>query len=798
MKLKHIYLLVIILLQIILLPSTSTAKDFNLQEFKDNLPKLLGSNNAGTEFWITFNPSWETHGALSNLKIYISSQIETNVTVEVTGKGYKRQQTTIPNDIIEFTLTPALGQCYRKTDRQPPQPDTVYPGYGIHVFSDQPIIVYGLSNYEYTSDSYLALPLSSLGKEYVVASWPDISDNGIQYMTCYTSIVSPYDDNIVSFTMGGTQSSKTAGGQLPGETRNYNLSKGDVLLIGSLGNFADLTGSHIKSTKPFSVISSNFCAFVPDETSYCDYMCEMELPVYTWGKHYFYTPIFGRLKNSMIRIFSKEPGTKLFRDGMEFAYLDSASGLENMGWISIRADVGEPRPIVFSGNKPIYVEQYNCGQNDDNIVSDPFMMALTPYELFQKEITFNTPCIREIIRFYQNYINIVYKASENDSIPEDMEFANVQGGKFVWKKLSDLDPKPGETFRYLISGKKYFCKTILLPGNGVYKIRAKEPFAAYAYGFSPYDSYGHPASVSLLDLSKSDFLPPKPSFIDKCYDNIVNAAVEDLPNDSTNRSNLSMIIFHSDSSYNYNFSYDEFIAREDYMTNWNASVIDKSKEARAIITFADAAGNDTTIVIEYEPKDVVISSDSMFFGNKEIGTDTTIIMFVHNYTNSVVNIDSVYLKNKNNGFEILNVTLPDTLQPGDTLFFDVKFNATEEGLFSDSIGVAGECFYKENLRAIVSVLSVTTGVDFSIITDEFNISPNPFSSNITLDILGNNKPVTIIIYDIFCRTVLTKQIEFTDSLNTQHITLNTESLPQGVYFVRVQERGGTNVIFKVE
>lgn len=78
-----------------------------------------------------------------------------------------------------------------------------------------------------------------------------------------------------------------------------------------------------------------------------------------------------------------------------------------------------------------------------------------------------------------------------------------------------------------------------------------------------------------------------------------------------------------------------------------------------------------------------------------------------------------------------------------------------------------------------------------------NIYPNPFSSYITLDIIGINKHESIIIYDLFGRTVLTKQTEFLESGKTQHITLNTENLPQGVYFVRVQGSPGVKTIIKI-
>jgi len=41
------------------------------------------------------------------------------------------------------------------------------------------------------------------------------------------------------------------------------------------------------------------------------------------------------------------------------------------------------------------------------------------------------------------------------------------------------------------------------------------------------------------------------------------------------------------------------------------------------------------------------------------------------------------------------------------------------------------------------------------------------------------------------------QTEYLESLKTQHITLNTENLPPGVYFVRMQGSPGARAIIKI-
>ncbi|TAL67663.1 MAG: T9SS type A sorting domain-containing protein [Bacteroidetes bacterium] len=78
-----------------------------------------------------------------------------------------------------------------------------------------------------------------------------------------------------------------------------------------------------------------------------------------------------------------------------------------------------------------------------------------------------------------------------------------------------------------------------------------------------------------------------------------------------------------------------------------------------------------------------------------------------------------------------------------------------------------------------------------------NAYPNPFSSFIALEIIGNNKPEIISLCDIFGRTVLTKHTEFLVFDKTYNLTLVTQNLPQGVYFIRIQGSQGAKKIIKI-
>jgi hypothetical protein len=471
------------------------ANDFE----KSKLPKLLGTSSAGTEFYFSFIPAWETSGASNELKIYVSSNTKTKVRVEVVGKQYAEEKITIPNGIIEFTLTPLIGQAYSRHHTSPPKTDSIFKGAGIHVLSDDPILCYGVTQFQYLSDGFMAIPVNALGKEYIVSSFADVSENIGQWLPSISSITAAFDNTEVKFTMGGTDRSTTAGGLEPGKQSIWNLEKGDVLLISSLGSKAELSGSRIETNNPVAVVSGNFCAYVPTNCGCGDLLEEMELPTDLWGTEYHVTNVADRLKNSMIKIFAKEPNTNIFRDYEIMGFIRDNGGISGIGYLDMRADDSSPRPIVISGDKPISVTQYNCSRGDDGIGSYPFQMVLIPTELYSTNSTFITPCT-DSLYFKKHYINICYKATEFGTIPDDLEFAKFENDKFNWMKLIDISANPGSPFSQMDGGVKYYLKTIKLDEAGVYSIRAKDKFQAYSYGFALHNSYGFPSSIGNNDL----------------------------------------------------------------------------------------------------------------------------------------------------------------------------------------------------------------------------------------------------------------------------------------------------------
>jgi len=694
--------------------SSVSAKEMD----KSKLPSLLAGSNAGNDFYISFPPCYEeSAGGDNSLRVFVASGVRQEVVLEVESQGYRVNKIAVPNDVIEFRIPTTVGQPYSKGVTTLAPPEQVYQKAAVHIKARAPIICYGVTRFLYTSDGFLAIPVSAFGNEYVVASYPQYTAAGSTYdLPSLTNIVAAYDDTEVTFTMGGTSGSRTTGGLRKGQKATVTMNRGDVWCFADACDACDVAGSLVKATKPIGVVSGNQCANVPAGVPWCDYMVEMELPTFTWGKEYHVTPIVGRLKAPVIRVFAKERDTKVLRDGQDWMRITLNSRGEGDAFIERRAfdglladvvNAGGTPCKVISADKPIYIMLYNPGQADDNVPSDPFAMVMTPLEQYQKEIVFCTPGAKGgSLPFLRQYVNLVYANNPDGSIPDDLEFATVVNGKFTWKKVSvQFGGNPGIKFAIPINGKTYSMKRLQLNGDGVYRIRANERFAGYAYGFSNYDSYGFPTSVALGDLEKKDTIKPDPKWKVLCDGSVVgadgsgDALVTDKPDDANVRSNLALVYMDLDSSYNYDFTYDkkrEFIAGTTITTDWSLNVIDPANDARAMLVFVDRAGNDTIVTVNYKAFSVDVVAKETDFGLLKPGQKMTkqIDLVNLNKTSAAV-VKGFRLKNGSNGFKLQNITFPLTIPAGGKVTLDVEFTKDVIGEFTDAFIMDDGCVTAE-------------------------------------------------------------------------------------------------------
>ncbi|MGA2297116.1 MAG: T9SS type A sorting domain-containing protein [FCB group bacterium] len=230
--------------------------------------------------------------------------------------------------------------------------------------------------------------------------------------------------------------------------------------------------------------------------------------------------------------------------------------------------------------------------------------------------------------------------------------------------------------------------------------------------FQPFQSYAQMQKMPIENYIKNkDTLPPHPTWWRYCstdpgplsYDSTGGEPiVEDWPQNSDS-SNLASINMNQDSSYNFRSTYKDFVPGKYASTSWNAWVHDPTQDARFVVTFSDEAGNDSTIVIRYYAFKITARPD-LDFGTVAIGdTVEKEAWFVNESTTSngyVVNAD---FKFKNQGFELVDLSLPQMVPLNDSIKIKVRFVATHNGEYIDTIGTGDTCWFNNNIQVKAKV-----------------------------------------------------------------------------------------------
>ncbi|MBL7999147.1 MAG: choice-of-anchor D domain-containing protein, partial [Candidatus Kapabacteria bacterium] len=672
---------------------------------------LQNTGNAGNEFYLSFPPCYEVSGN-NRLCLYIACPVRTKVRVEVEGRGFVAEQFTRPYDCIEFVLAPGVAQAYSKSANDGAPAEQVYTQQAVRIRAGAPIVVYGVTRFDFTSDSFLALPVQAFGREYIVSSMADMSwMYGGLSLPSETCVVAAYDNTNVTFTLGGNAVTRTSGGMRTGQTKTWTLNRGDVLVLANAGDSkeGDMSGSKVIASKPVGVVSGNQCANVPTSIRWCDFISEMELPTNTWGKNY-HIPRFDLRTNSyMMKVFASQPNTKLFRNGSYWRQITTAGGVEGSGYIYERSDASGNNVVTLSADKPINCTVFNPGQEDDNISTDPYQMVIYPVEQYQKEIIFCTPGIRGGRGFARNYLHVVYEMTASNTVPDDLEFGTSVNGKINWQKFTAVfGAQTGRIFPGKINGKTYAHKFVTLPGDNVYRMRCSKPFAAYSSGGSDYDSYGHPTSAALAVLT-GDTMAPIPRYVIECDGSVgytKEATVTDTVNaDAEKIANLGMVYLNSESK-NYEIEVKDFVAGESIGTTWKLRVVNPDTDAVAIVHFIDRALNEKVDTIRYQARRISIVPSDLNFGLVRKGETKTGSLQVKNEGTSEITVSRLELKGlaqAKGKFVILNNPIPFKLQPNETKDVTIQFTGDEEGDFKDSIGVGDDCIFRYRRLVLATV-----------------------------------------------------------------------------------------------
>ena len=257
---------------------------------------------------------------------------------------------------------------------------------GIHVTSDQPI---SLSHYDYTS-SYLVLPCH----EYP----------GVSQYEYYTVSTSSYYNHTLSEALLVGCSNNTSITIVPsvdlfipldaqgysvailvtkGRSHTITLHEGQTLLLGK-GNGNDISGTHIISNKPLTVITGHECGGTPEvnELPNCLPLYLQVPPTITWGSRFILTDFiyYRSLPLAYVKVVTSQADTTVT------VY---CNGTTNTTRYSVGA-VGTYRYNIteycfIEADKPIFVVQFP----HSNQYSFTSMVLIPPMEQYIEKIEFD-------------------------------------------------------------------------------------------------------------------------------------------------------------------------------------------------------------------------------------------------------------------------------------------------------------------------------------------------------------------------------------------------------------------------
>ena len=433
--------------------------------------KTIMENTEGTEFWIAFQRNFrDSIEAAGTNKLKPSEPLHQGLTisgtqsatgyVEVSGTGFRQDFTIEPNKPVRVWLDAGVQVISSE----------VVENLGVHVVSSNPVTVTATSHRYQTTDSYLALPVATLGRRYRAMGYKWLANDLLSQF----AVVAAHDQTTVTIV----PSVHTKLGRKAGKPFTITLNRGEVYQVMPEFNpktMSDLTGSLVEADKPVALFSGNNCAYVPTNMyKACNILIEQLPPTDTWGTSFVASPFADR-KFYILRVVADKEGTEVTLNGKPVATLGPGGFYE-------AKDLKDH--AVISSNLPVMVTQFatgftyraDRGELADSI-GDPMMILLPPTNGFLATYHITVPFDGE----WENYVNLTVPAHAREAL-------RVNG--------KPVDP----SIFHPLPNSSYVAGSLRLEG-GTHRIDAPEPFGLIQYGFGYgskiYDAYGNVGGMGL-------------------------------------------------------------------------------------------------------------------------------------------------------------------------------------------------------------------------------------------------------------------------------------------------------------
>ncbi|TAE45680.1 MAG: hypothetical protein EAY69_10005 [Cytophagales bacterium] len=478
------------------------------------LPSFVYSqvSTLGKNFWVGYMEIVPNSTPLQ--KLYISSQVNTTVTVSMPNISWSQNYDVIANQITTITLPSAARTTSTETVANT----------GVNITSNDFISVFAAQESTARTEASVVLPTTALGgtTEYYIASYQGVlsttgSGPGSGMQPRSEFLVVAYEDNT---QISITPTAQTSTGRLAGVPFTITLNRGQTYQVqgiapptGNLSNYRpyDLTGTRLVGAtgcKPFAVFSGANATITNSGCMAWEHIYEQQFPIQTWGDYYLVSPFKDNTLGYIYRVIASQDNTAITINGVTAGTLNKGEFLEK--------EVGNNSPHCVAGNKPIAVAQYLKGQDCNGVptqpsgtgggstnVGDPAMIMLNPASQTINKITYNTIASSNMIApnpaLY--FVNIVTKTA-NASLVK-LNGSNVGANNF--------NPFPCGTYSY----------AQVQINAGTHNLESDSSFIAYHYGYGRAEGYAYSVGATFNNLARNFNMNPGNAI---CVGQAVNVA----------------------------------------------------------------------------------------------------------------------------------------------------------------------------------------------------------------------------------------------------------------------------------
>lgn len=396
------------------------------------------------------------------------------------------------------------------------------------VASNIPITVYQfnpLENVEvFSNDASMLMPTTAADTEYYAMNRAQFHDRLRGFVTVVGIADEPTRVAITTTANiypGACEANTGCGVETPllaGETREFVLTRFDVLNLEPFETGADLTGTHIVADRPVIVYAGNeaansptltipcvggFCEDDPDQECESDTDCGVQLfccsdhleqqlfPISTWGREYIAVRSYPRPDPSSAgppdvwRILASEDDTVVTLDPPVAVIPSLRAG----GWHEFLA---EP-DFLISANKPIMVGQFLTGEHFRAAgIGDPAFMLAVPTRQFRDSYVFLAPGTSQpdSIGYAEDYVSIAVKTGSEARL-DGQDIRQLALASPYFATLTPIAGGEWSAFRTPID-------------DGFHNLICPETCSVMVHGYDRYVSYGYPGGLNLLECTTDE------------------------------------------------------------------------------------------------------------------------------------------------------------------------------------------------------------------------------------------------------------------------------------------------------